>query len=103
MSGKISKTVRLRKLCERWGWTCHICGWPIPHEWEEHAPNAPSADHLVPQLKGGTRTGNILPAHQYCNSRRGDRETTSVSRINMRRGFTRAMAEYEYGRDEAAA
>jgi len=56
--------VRLTRLClETYGTTCHLCG----------EPGATTADHIVPRNKNGSNAiGNLRPAHQPCNSARGD-------------------------------
>jgi len=46
-----------------YGDTCHLC----------RRPGADSADHLQPRSKGGRDSlSNLRPAHQGCNSARGD-------------------------------
>jgi 5-methylcytosine-specific restriction endonuclease McrA len=46
---------------------CHLCGEPP-------RPNDPLvADHVVPRSKGGhDGPGNLRPAHDSCNQRRGN-------------------------------
>lgn len=45
------------------GRTCHLCG----------LPGATTADHKQPRSKGGNDDlANLEPAHQACNSVRGD-------------------------------
>jgi 5-methylcytosine-specific restriction endonuclease McrA len=57
--------VSLKRLGERDGWRCHICGRRV------HSVDA-SADHLVPRSMGGSnRMINLRLAHLICNSRRG--------------------------------
>lgn len=48
----------------RHGRRCHLC----------RQDGADSADHLTPRSKGGADSlDNLRPAHQACNSARGDR------------------------------
>jgi 5-methylcytosine-specific restriction endonuclease McrA len=50
-----------------YGRTCHLC----------RQPGADTADHLQPRSKGGNDSlGNLRPAHQGCNSLRGDMALT---------------------------
>jgi 5-methylcytosine-specific restriction endonuclease McrA len=45
------------------GTRCHLC----------RKPGADSADHITPRSKGGgDDLANLAPAHQGCNSLRGD-------------------------------
>lgn len=45
------------------GTTCHLCG----------RPGATTADHLIPRSLGGLdELDNLRPAHQSCNSARGN-------------------------------
>lgn len=55
---------RLTALClARWGTVCHLC----------RVDGADTADHLTARSKGGTDSlDNLRPAHQGCNSLRGD-------------------------------
>lgn len=47
----------------RWGTVCHLC----------RRPGATTADHVIPRSRGGSdSTDNTRPAHQGCNSLRGD-------------------------------
>jgi len=73
------KHLRLAKLWKHAGGLCHLCGRRVPHPFLELERitdrNAPTADHLVPALLGGARTGkNLRLAHRWCNGRRGSRE-----------------------------
>lgn len=59
-------------IFQRDAWTCWLCGGhtdptaTVPH------PLAPTVDHLVPRIDGGTDDpSNLATAHLSCNSRRG--------------------------------
>lgn len=68
--------ITLKKLWNRDGGICQICGMPC--NWEDKAygasgPTHPSIDHIVPLSKGGSHTwGNVQLAHHYCNSIKSD-------------------------------
>lgn len=60
-----------RRVCERDGWHCWICGQAIdpslrvPNRW------AGTADHVVPLVSGGRDDdANLRAAHMTCNIRR---------------------------------
>lgn len=64
---------RLRlAIFERDGWTCWLCmGQTEPTASVPH-PLAPTVDHLVPRVDGGTdEPDNLATAHFACNSKRG--------------------------------
>lgn len=57
---------------ERDHWTCWLCGTPTSPEWTALDPLAPTLDHLIPRVHGGTDDpDNLGTAHAICNSRRG--------------------------------
>lgn len=46
-----------------WGTLCHLC----------RTDGADTADHVIPRTRGGTDSlANLRPAHQACNSARGE-------------------------------
>lgn len=68
--------VTLKKLIERDGLTCAICGKPCdPNDrsWSKYSgPLSPSIDHIIPMAKGGGHVwGNVQVAHIICNSKKG--------------------------------
>ena len=70
-------SVTLKKLIERDGLRCHICGGmcdPNDHGWTEHfGPTSPTIDHIYPLSKGGSHTwDNVQVAHALCNSKKRD-------------------------------
>lgn len=68
--------ITLKKLVERDGLKCAICGkvcdWN-DHSWSKYSgPMYPSIDHIVPMAKGGPHTWeNVQVAHIICNSEKG--------------------------------
>lgn len=69
-------SITLKKLYERDGGVCQICGDPCDWddmEWGCHGPTYPSLDHIVPRAKGGDhKWENVQLAHCICNSRKRD-------------------------------
>lgn len=56
---------------ERQGWLCHWCGKPMLKDASSRHPQFCTADHLVPQARGGiTSAKNIVAACRDCNNRR---------------------------------
>lgn len=68
--------ITLKKLIERDGNICQICGKPCDaddHSYGSSGPLYPSIDHIVPMAKGGPHTwGNVQLAHVICNSKKRD-------------------------------
>jgi len=69
-------SISLKKLYERDGGICQICGEPCDwndREWGSNGPTYPSIDHIIPRAKGGMHTwDNVQLAHCICNSRKRD-------------------------------
>lgn len=70
-------SVTLKKLIERDGLRCKICGEmcdPDDHTWSEYTgPMSPSIDHIIPIAKGGGHIWtNVQVAHVICNSYKRD-------------------------------
>lgn len=69
-------SITLKKLYERDGGICQICGEPCDWddmEWGCHGPTYPSLDHIIPRSKGGDhKWENVQLAHCICNSRKRD-------------------------------
>lgn len=68
-------SITLKKLYERDGGVCQICGelcdWD-DKEWGCNGPTYPSIDHIVPRAKGGDhKWENVQLAHCICNSIKG--------------------------------
>jgi 5-methylcytosine-specific restriction endonuclease McrA len=66
-TGRTDRAARrklLPRVIRRDGGICYLCG----------QPGADSADHLVPESRGGTTTlDNLAAAHLRCNQIRGTR------------------------------
>ena len=75
---KHDSSITLKKLVERDGLRCAICGemcnWN-DHSWSRYSgPTYPSIDHIVPMSKGGGHTwDNVQVTHIICNSLKGDK------------------------------
>lgn len=74
--GEYDPSVTLKRLVERDGLRCAICGemcdWN-DHSWSKYSgPMYPSIDHIIPMSKGGGHTwDNVQVAHIMCNSLKG--------------------------------
>lgn len=73
--GKPWKELRV-KVFAAYGTVCWLCGEGIDMTLSSTNPHdrmAPSVDHVVPLMHGGTELDilNCRPAHRSCNSRRG--------------------------------
>lgn len=62
-----------RKIFERDGFKCKLCGGTLQMDKQVPHPKAPTIDHIIPLSKGGYHgQGNVQAAHFICNSRKGD-------------------------------
>lgn len=77
----IDSDISLRKLIERDGLRCYLCGKPcdlndyrmIGDHYFVAGNRYPTIDHVVPLAKCGTHSwGNVRVAHRLCNSIKGD-------------------------------
>ena len=69
------KPSRRRRLYERDGWMCRICGEATSRIYDEADPWSPTLDHIEPQsatLLPDHSDGNLRTAHALCNSIRSD-------------------------------
>jgi len=65
---------RRRRLYERDGWTCQICGLSTSCEWSHGDPWSPTLDHIEPRssaLIPDDSDDNLRTAHWVCNQLRG--------------------------------
>lgn len=65
---------RRRRLYERDGWTCQICGDATGTSWTAGDPWSPTLDHIEPQasvLVPDHSDENLRTAHAFCNTYRG--------------------------------
>jgi 5-methylcytosine-specific restriction endonuclease McrA len=75
---------RRRELALRHGWSCHLCGRPIPRRYRERArvdestdSTYPNVEHLVPLMGGGADWWpNLRLAHRHCNRSKGGGDTS---------------------------
>lgn len=71
--------ITTRRVCERDGWRCHICGEPtlrrmLGDRKSKRLPNLPVMDHVIPFPKGGGHLwSNVRCACWRCNIAKGDR------------------------------
>jgi hypothetical protein len=64
----------VRRLAERDGARCWLCGNAVDLGAPAGSPWAGSVDHVVPRARGGgSEPANLRLAHRSCNSRRGSR------------------------------
>lgn len=60
-----------RKVFQRDGWRCHLCGKLVHKRKKAPHPMSPTIDHIVPLCCGGEhRISNIATAHFICNSKK---------------------------------
>lgn len=63
-----------RKVFERDGWRCHLCGKKINRTAKAPHPKSATIDHVIPLAAGGTHEPlNCRSAHFICNSTKGAR------------------------------
>ena len=66
------------------GGLCWLCGEPIDLALAYPDPGSLVADHVMPLVSGGAVLGNVQPAHNRCNGKRGAR-SYDLPRVNSRR------------------
>lgn len=75
-NGTINWDITLRKLYDRDGGKCHICGEAVDMDADTNGDTYGSIDHVIPVSKGGTHTwDNVKLAHRICNSIKSDSVT----------------------------
>lgn len=96
-----------RALFHAQGGICHICGGRLPRRYTSPAS---TLDHVWPQALMVLSSyelhkflGNVLLAHDHCNTRKGDRLPTGCERImlflaNRRLGLEESMTGQFDGR-----
>ena len=66
--------ITLKKLIERDGLYCAICGMACIYPGDFRSDLYPSIDHIIPMIKGGGHTwDNVQVAHRICNSIKSDK------------------------------
>lgn len=80
-------SISLKKLYERDGGVCQICGDPCDwddREWGSNGPTYPSLDHIIPRSKGGDhKWENVQLAHCICNSIKGSTYGEVVNDVKL--------------------
>lgn len=73
--GVIYEPVNIRRVFDRDGWRCQICGKATPKERRgSYYPNAPELDHRIPLSKGGGHTyANTQCACRACNGAKSNK------------------------------
>lgn len=77
--GAYVEDVYRKKVYERDGWKCRLCGGALKRDAVVPHPKAPTIDHVIPLNCGGTHEyANVQAAHFICNSVKGDRGTDQL-------------------------
>jgi len=88
--------ITIDKLGDRDGWSCHICGKPVPQRRFRRRSlrgQAPTRDHVIPQREGGPNAAsNLRLAHKACNEARGHQPVESAQ-IKIRKPIDRREVE----------
>jgi len=65
-----------RKILERDGWRCYLCGRDTPKELRgTYEDNAPELDHVIPLSRGGSHLpDNVRCSCRACNINKADRD-----------------------------
>jgi hypothetical protein len=72
--GVAYEPVSSRRVMERDGWRCALCGKKIRRDAKAPHPLSASLDHIIPMSKGGPHSyANVQAAHFRCNSLKRDR------------------------------
>lgn len=75
---------RLKRVGERDGWVCGLCGERVDRRCKWPHDRAPTVDHIVPVSKGGVdEMWNLQVAHWGCNRRKRDASWGSQLRLPM--------------------
>lgn len=70
----IGEMVYRRRVYERDGFNCHLCGKSLRMDTTSPHPLSPTLDHVIPiSLNGSHSYANVRAAHFICNSKRGNR------------------------------
>ena len=79
---RTGERVYRRRVFERDGFRCHLCGKAMSMDAVAPHPLSPSLDHVVPLSKGGTHTyDNCRAAHLLCNSLRGNHGPAQLAMV----------------------
>lgn len=67
-----AEVVFRRRIFERDGWRCQLCGRSVNRRATAPHPKAPTLDHIVPVSEGGAHSAsNVQCAHFLCNALKG--------------------------------
>lgn len=73
-NGKYDKTITLEKLYKRDHGICYLCGKKLNLDTPYNDPLAPTVEHVIPIIKGGTHTwNNVRLACRACNTAKGSK------------------------------
>jgi hypothetical protein len=74
VAGTLTGVSVVRRLAQRDGPACWLCGNNVDPSAPAGSPWAGSVDHVLPRARGGgSEPANLRLAHRSCNSRRGSR------------------------------
>lgn len=69
--GNFVERINRRRVFDRDGWICGICGEPVDPALAHPDLRSASVDHVIPLARGGAhRMSNVQCAHLICNSRK---------------------------------
>lgn len=67
--------IERRKICERDGWKCGLCGKPVDRRLSYPHPMSGSIDHIIPMSRGGDHLPeNVQCAHLKCNMDKSNKD-----------------------------
>jgi len=81
------------QVAATYGWTCHLCGEPIPRGLPLRHPLRFQVDHVKPKSiypHLALTLSNLRPSHQRCNKYRGARTVTPELIAEIQARFTSA-------------
>lgn len=82
--------VDYRRILERDGLHCHICGKPIDPNARKKSAESLAFDHIIPlhprlgEPQGSHSEDNLKPAHLSCNARKGNRRMEDLTHYDRR-------------------
>lgn len=84
---KTTQTIEVfarKEIYERDNWKCGICGKPLHRTKHVPHPYAPTIDHIVPLVCGGTHERkNVQAAHFLCNSIKRDKASEHGDQMRL--------------------
>lgn len=71
-----------KKVMDRDGWVCQLCGGAIPRTARTPHPLSGEIDHVIPISTGGPHTyANVQASHRSCNRAKGATQANEVSNV----------------------